>query len=77
MFITSRFIPESPRWLISMGRYDEAEVIIRRMAEVNKAHVPDKMFTTDTVEKKKGGKLWELFTNKVLLVRTLIIFFNW
>lgn len=70
-------IPESPRWLISMGKYDEAEKIIRRMAKANKAKVPDKMFTADTVEKKKGGKLWELFTNKVLLIRTLIIFFNW
>lgn len=71
------FIPESPRWLISMGRTDEAEKIIRQMAKTNKATLPEKMFTADTVEKKKGGKLWELFTNKVLFFRTMIIFFNW
>ncbi|XP_033740119.1 organic cation transporter protein-like [Pecten maximus] len=71
------FIPESPRWLISRGRYEEAEVIVKRAAEVNKTTVPDKMFDANSVEKVKEGHLWHLFLSKTLFFRTLIIFFNW
>ncbi|XP_052815895.1 organic cation transporter protein-like [Mya arenaria] len=70
-------IVESPRWLISMGRTEEARVIIEKMAHTNKASLPEKLFDSDTVQKQAGGKLWELFNNKVLFVRTMILFFNW
>ena len=61
-----------------MSRVDEAEKVMKKLAKVNKVELPPKMFATDTMEaKKKGGKLWQLFTSKVLFVRTMIIFFNW
>ena len=31
-------LPESPRWLISNQRYDEAEVLFHRIAEKNRTH---------------------------------------
>ncbi|XP_069135010.1 organic cation transporter protein-like isoform X2 [Argopecten irradians] len=71
------FIPESPRWLISQGRVDEANNIIQKAAKVNKVTIPEKILTTDSIEEPESGRLWHLFTSRVLLIRTLIIFFNW
>ncbi|XP_062576017.1 organic cation transporter protein-like [Saccostrea cucullata] len=70
-------LPESPRWLLSKGRIDEAEEILRKAAKVNNVTLPDKLFDDDVMKKPETAALWNLFTSRVLLFRTLIIFFNW
>ncbi len=48
---TIRFLSESPRWLISKGRVNEAQKVIRKIARINQKDIPDEFF--DGLELKK------------------------
>lgn len=49
-------IPESPRWLLSKNRIDEAEVIVQRMAKINGKTVPNNFLRKMEVEKEEGER---------------------
>ncbi|ESO89316.1 hypothetical protein LOTGIDRAFT_106549 [Lottia gigantea] len=72
-------IPESPRWLLSENKEEEAEEIIRHAAKVNKVKLDEKLFlqSVEEDEKQEKANIFQLFKYRVLAFRTFIIFFNW
>nr|KAF6448793.1 solute carrier family 22 member 5 [Rousettus aegyptiacus] len=54
--LSDRFIPESPRWLISQGRFEEAEAIIHRAAKMNKIVAPSTIFEPSELQDLSSRK---------------------
>ncbi|XP_030828616.1 organic cation transporter protein-like [Strongylocentrotus purpuratus] len=50
LFVLFIWLPESPRWLISMGKYDKAEKVIEKFADVNEVTLPNPLFTKEFME---------------------------
>ena len=73
-----RFVPESARWLLQKGRTEEASQIIMKAAEENGVTLSEKARKLEDIEMEgEGEHIWHMFTHPVLLIRSLIVFFNW
>ncbi|XP_064643183.1 organic cation transporter protein-like [Lineus longissimus] len=78
------FVPESIRWLIQKGRFDEAEKIIREMARVNKREVPDmsvlKQIAKEAEKRQKEEGQYsyhDLFRTADMAKRAAVIMLTW
>ncbi|XP_061783759.1 solute carrier family 22 member 13-like [Nerophis lumbriciformis] len=71
------WIPESARWLLSQGRIEEAKMLIKRVASINKQEVPENALDGMGVEEKKvkRGAMKIIFTTTKLLIYLLIVCF--
>ncbi|XP_058487107.1 solute carrier family 22 member 13 [Solea solea] len=76
VFVYIWWIPESARWLLEKGRFEEANEIIRRVAKVNKRSVPEDLLLLVSERKKvHNGGIKMIFTSKILMKYLLIVSF--
>ncbi|XP_022108996.1 solute carrier family 22 member 13-like [Acanthaster planci] len=78
------FVQESIRWLVSKGRIDEAETVLRRVAKFNMKTLPDVLFDqADAQEQMESQKskippsAIDLYRSPNMLLKTLNLQFNW
>uniref|UniRef100_A0A6I8QXA8 Solute carrier family 22 (organic cation/zwitterion transporter), member 4 n=1 Tax=Xenopus tropicalis TaxID=8364 RepID=A0A6I8QXA8_XENTR len=75
-------IPESPQWLICKGRLEEAEVIIRKAAKINRVPAPAVIFKTTELEdiaerQKRSYTLLDLVKTFNVRIITIMTVFLW
>ncbi|XP_038078074.1 solute carrier family 22 member 13-like [Patiria miniata] len=83
-FIPILFMQESVSWLISKGRIEEAEAVIRRVAKINKKTLPDVLLNKDDIEQETESKesrvppsVIDLFKTPNMAVKTINMMYNW
>ncbi|XP_064131348.1 solute carrier family 22 member 4 isoform X4 [Loxodonta africana] len=80
--LSDRFIPESPRWLISQGRFKEAEDIIKKAAEMNSITTPEMIFDPVELQELKPLKqqkvfILDLFSTRNIAIITIMSLLLW
>ncbi|HEX6479007.1 MAG TPA: MFS transporter, partial [Ktedonobacteraceae bacterium] len=73
-------LPESPRWLISRGRVDEADKIVTAMEERARRAVPDLPAPATEIPVPEAATripYAEIFGNKLYLRRTILLVIVW
>uniref|UniRef100_A0A3Q1IHQ2 Major facilitator superfamily (MFS) profile domain-containing protein n=2 Tax=Anabas testudineus TaxID=64144 RepID=A0A3Q1IHQ2_ANATE len=74
------FIPESPRWLITQGRVEEAEAIVRDAARKNKAEAPPVIFKESELQAMTPSKTFtmiDVLKSKNIRCITLMCLLLW
>jgi len=76
-FVIIRFLPESPRWMITHDKTREAKQILRLMADRNGMVLPADLEISVPAPTTRRGRLWDLFTRRKTAISTVIQMFSW
>lgn len=85
-FLQNRIIPESPRWLLAMGRQRQAERILLKAAGRNKIPVENVKLALETYENQAAVRraknnekynITHLFRSPNLRLKTICVSVNW
>lgn len=76
-----RLVPESPRWLIAVGRKDEAVKILEAAAKTNGMDVDSVKMVADGLPEsrviREKPRISELFRTPELRRRSCLLCLNW
>ena len=73
-------LPESPRWLLSVGKIQEAEEIVRAGARYNNIRLPQDFHLRPVQAPECGVKrrtVLDLFRYENMRIKTVILYYNW
>jgi Sugar (and other) transporter len=75
-------IPESPRWLFTVGRVDESVKVLEKAAKCNKLPTDNirgnlELIHSSKAEQRATGNFLDLFRTRNMLVKTICMNFNW
>ncbi|XP_074532585.1 solute carrier family 22 member 15 [Halichoeres trimaculatus] len=81
-FLLSYNLPESPRWLYCQGQTQQAEEVLRYMAQQNGNAAPNLMLQRVVTSKvgvpdNKGTGVMQLVIHPVLRIRTMVLMYVW
>ncbi|XP_063780891.1 solute carrier family 22 member 13-like [Pseudophryne corroboree] len=71
-------LPESPRWLLTKGKYEHAKNLLQKAASFNKQKLPEDLLSQLKEDKRtKSGSMLDLFRKPNLRKITLVMSFVW